>query len=201
MLVSSKISAKSIAPVNKPVVKKKTKQQPETLLVTTDASTEFVSDMDISLTKAIGLIKPGINTHFYSFGNFNLVRLIMYLLKQTGPVHLFMTSYSFSNKSIQQLQNHIENDKLLSFQLLIDNRVRSISPKPFQMIASCFNYRCTSVHAKIALLWNDNWKISIVTSQNATDNPKMERGIIFTDPAVFDFDHKNLTDAFLRGTT
>jgi hypothetical protein len=29
----------------------------------------------------------------------------------------------------------------------------------------------------------------------------MERGIIFTDPAVFDFDHKNLTDAFLRGTT
>jgi hypothetical protein len=201
MLVSSKISAKSIAPVNKPVVKKKTKQQPETLLATTDDSTEFVSDMDISLTKAIGLIKPGINTHFYSFGNFNMVRLIMYLLKQTGPVHLFMTSYSFSNKSIQQLQNHIENDKLLSFQLLIDNRVRSISPKPFQMIASCFNYRCTSVHAKIALLWNDNWKISIVTSQNATDNPKMERGIIFTDPAVFDFDHKNLTDAFLRGTT
>jgi hypothetical protein len=201
MLVSSKFSAKSIAPVNKPVVKKKTKQQPETLLDTTDASTEFVSDMDISLTKAIGLIKPDINTHFYSFGNFNLVRLIMYLLKQTGPVHLFMTSYSFSNKSIQQLQNHIENDKLLSFQLLIDNRVRSISPKPFQMIASCFNYRCTSVHAKIALLWNDNWKISIVTSQNATDNPKMERGIIFTDPAVFDFDHKNLSDAFLRGTT
>ncbi len=201
MLVSSKISAKSIAPAHKPVVQKKTKQQPETLFAKADASTEFVSDMDISLTKAIGLINPGINTHYYSFGNFNLVRLIMYLLKQTGPVHLFMTSYSFSNKSIQQLQNHIENDKLLSFQLLIDNRVRSISPKPFQMIASCFNYRCTSVHAKIALLWNENWKISIVTSQNATDNPKMERGIIFTDPAVFDFDHKNLTDAFLRGTT
>jgi hypothetical protein len=201
MLVSSKISAKNIVPVQKTVVKKNIRHPPDTLLAATNQTTEFVSDMDISLTKAIGLIKPGINTHFYSFGNFNLVRLIMYLLKQTGPAHLFMTSYSFSNKSIQQLQNHIENDKLLSFQLLIDNRVRSISPKPFQMIASCFNYRCTSVHAKIALLWNDNWKISIVTSQNATDNPKMERGIIFTDPAIFDFDHKNLTDAFLRGTT
>jgi hypothetical protein len=201
MLVSCKISCKNIAPEKKTVVKKNIRQPPDTLLAATNQTTEFVSDMDISLTKAIGLIKPGINTHFYSFGNFNLVRLIMYLLKQTGPAHLFMTSYSFSNKSIQQLQNHIENDKLLSFQLLIDNRVRSISPKPFQMIASCFNYRCTSVHAKIALLWNDNWKISIVTSQNATDNPKMERGIIFTDPAIFDFDHKNLTDAFLRGTT
>ena len=124
----------------------------------------------------------------------------MYLIKQTGPVHLFMTSYSFSSKSIQQLQNHIEKDKIISFKLILDNRVRSISPKPFQIIASCFNYRCTSVHAKIALLWNDNWKIAIVTSQNATDNPKMERGIIFTDPSVFDFDLKNLNDAFLRGT-
>lgn len=201
MLVSSKSRIKPTAPIQKSYTKKNGKQQPSSITEPADQKAEFVSDMDISLTKAIGLIKPGTNTHFYSFGNFNLVRLIMYLLKQTGPVHLFMTSYSFSNKSIQQLQNHIENDKLLSFQLLIDNRVRSISPKPFQMIASCFNYRCTSVHAKIALLWNDNWKISIVTSQNATDNPKMERGIIFTDPAVFDFDHKNLTDAFLRGTT
>jgi hypothetical protein len=201
MLVSSKSHLKPTAPIQKSSAKKMGKQQPISITEPSGQPVEFVSDMDISLTKAIGLIKPGINTHFYSFGNFNLVRLIMYLLKQTGPVHLFMTSYSFSNKSIQQLQNHIENDKLLSFQLLIDNRVRSISPKPFQMIASCFNYRCTSVHAKIALLWNDNWKISIVTSQNATDNPKMERGIIFTDPTIFDFDHKNLTDAFLRGTT
>ena len=162
--------------------------------------TEFVSDMDKSLTAAIGVINPKVNTHYYSFGNFNLVRLIMYIIKQTGPVNLSMTSYSFSSKSIQQLQNHIENEKIISFKLILDNRVRSISPKPFQIIASCFNYRCTSVHAKIALLWNDNWKLAIVTSQNATDNPKMERGIIFTDPAVFDFDLKNFNDAFLRGT-
>jgi hypothetical protein len=201
MLVYSKSHFKLPPSIQKSSPKKIGKQQPITITEPSGQPAEFVSDIDISLTKAIGLIKPGINTHFYSFGNFNLVRLIMYLLKQTGPVNLFMTSYSFSNKSIQQLQNHIENDKLLSFQLLIDNRVRSISPKPFQIIASCFNYRCTSVHAKIALLWNDNWKISIVTSQNATDNPKMERGIIFTDPAIFEFDHKNLTDAFLRGTT
>ena len=184
----------------KPVNKKQQKPQPVTFTEPSEQPAEFISDMDKSLTAAIGLLNPNLNTHYYSFGNFNLVRLIMYLIKQTGPVHLFMTSYSFSSKSIQQLQNHIEKDKIISFKLILDNRVRSISPKPFQIIASCFNYRCTSVHAKIALLWNDNWKIAIVTSQNATDNPKMERGIIFTDPSVFDFDLKNLNDAFLRGT-
>jgi hypothetical protein len=76
-----------------------------------------------------------------------------------------------------------------------------MSPKPFQMIAASFNYRCISVHAKVALLWNDNWKISIITSQNATDNPKLERGIIFTDPEIFEFDYKVLVNEFERGST
>ncbi len=200
MLHPTKSPHTSPSQTQKPVNKKPGKLQPVSFTEDSAQPAEFVSDMDKSLTAAIGLLNPKLNTHYYSFGNFNLVRLIMYLIKQTGPVHLFMTSYSFSNKSIQQLQNHIENDKIISFKLILDNRVRSISPKPFQIIASCFNYRCTSVHAKIALLWNDNWKISIVTSQNATDNPKMERGIIFTDHTVFDFDLKNLNDAFLRGT-
>ena len=194
------VAQKTALSKNKPATKKTGKLHPVSYTEYSEQPAEFISAMDKSLTAAIGLINQKVNTHFYSFGNFNLVRLIMYIIKQTGPVNLCMTSYSFSNKSIQQLQRHIETDQLISFKLILDNRVRSISPKPFQMIASCFNYRCTSVHAKIALLWNDNWKLSIVTSQNATDNPKMERGIIFTNPAVFDFDLKNFNDAFLRGT-
>ena len=194
------VAQKTALSKNKPATKKTGKLHPVSYTEYSEQPAEFISAMDKSLTAAIGLINQKVNTHFYSFGNFNLVRLIMYIIKQTGPVNLCMTSYSFSNKSIQQLQRHIETDQLISFKLILDNRVRSISPKPFQMIASCFNYRCTSVHAKIALLWNDVWKLSIVTSQNATDNPKMERGILFTDPAVFDFDLKNFNDAFLRGT-
>ena len=160
----------------------------------------FVSDEEKSLTLAIGQLENGKEHHYYSWGNFNLVRLIGYLIKQTGPVHVFMTSYSFSQKSIEQLQNKISKKEILSFKVILDNRVRVMSPKPFQMIAGSFDYRCISVHAKVALLWNDQWKISIVTSQNATDNPKLERGTIFTDPQVFNFDLKVLTNEFERGS-
>jgi hypothetical protein len=174
--------------------------QPVTLRVDTGPRT-FVSDADQSLLHSIGLLEEGRDLHFYSFGNFNLVRLIMHLLKQTGPAHLFMTSYSFSQRSIEQIKNRLEQGQLLSFRVIVDNRVRTMSPKPFQMLSTSFNYRCTSIHAKVALLWNDQWHLSIVTSQNATDNPKMERGVIQTDPQVFAFDLKNLEDAFNRGTT
>lgn len=170
-------------------------------LVCLEGASVFVADDEKNLGKAIGQLQPGKATHFYSWGNFNLVRLIMYILKQTGPAHAFMTSYSFSQKSIEQLQNRIESKELLSFKVIIDNRVRSMSPKPFQMLIDSFDYRCTSVHAKVALIWNEKWKICITTSQNATDNPKLERGTIFTDPEVFNFDLKVLENEFERGTT
>jgi hypothetical protein len=160
----------------------------------------FIADAEKALTRSIGQLENGREHHFYSWGNFNLVRLISYLIKQTGPAHVFMTSYSFSQKSIEQLQHKISKGEILSFRIILDNRVRVMSPKPFQMIASSFNYRCISVHAKVALIWNDQWKITIVTSQNATDNPKLERGTIFTDAQVFNFDLKVLENEFERGS-
>ena len=168
--------------------------------ISDQGNVSFIADKDQSLSKAIGQLIAGKDTHYYSWGNFNLVRLIIYLIRQTGPVHCLMTSYSFSQTSIEQLQNRIEKKDLLSFRVIIDNRVKTMSPKPFQMLMQSFEYRCTSVHAKVALLWNDKWKLSIVTSQNATDNPKLERGTIFTDYSVFDFDLKVLEDEFKRGT-
>jgi hypothetical protein len=163
-------------------------------------SSIFVTDADKSLTKAIGQLQNGLTTHFYSWGNFNLVRLMMYILKQTGPANAFMTSYSFSQKSIEQINLKLSQKQLLSFRVIVDNRVKTMSPIPFQMLMNSFDYRCTSIHAKIALIWNKDWKITILTSQNATDNPKMERGTIFTNPSVFDFDLKTLENEFLAGS-
>ena len=108
MLRPTKSPQPKTVQTQKSVSKKPGKLQPVSFTEDAEQPAEFISDMDKSLTAAIGLLNPNVNTHFYSFGNFNLVRLIMYIIKQTGPVNLCMTSYSFSNKSIQQLQRHIE---------------------------------------------------------------------------------------------
>lgn len=166
-----------------------------------DVSVDFLADTDTILTKLLHEIKPGINYHFYSWANFNLVRLITHLLKFTGPAHLLMTSYSFSQKSVEAMLSRKQSGLLLSVRILTDNRVKSMSPKPFQMLKESFDTRCISVHSKVALIYNDSWKITVVTSQNATDNPKLERGIIFTDPQIFDFDFKILENEFNGGAT
>jgi hypothetical protein len=176
-----------------------TKQQPD-VIVTEQSANEIADDKDKQLIKSIGQLQKGKTTHYYSYGNFNLVRLLIHILKQTGPANVFMTSYSFSQTSIEQLLNHRQKGNILSFRVIVDNRVKTMSPIPFQMLSTAFDYRCSSIHAKVALVWNDNWNISVVTSQNATDNPKLERGTIFTDIETFNFDKNALENEFLRGT-
>jgi hypothetical protein len=186
-------------------IKKKTENSSSNELelsrVENDGDSMFFDDKNKILTRVIGPIENGKNIHYYSYGNFNLVRLLLFLLSHTGPAHAFMTSYSFSQRSVEALKKKLDKNQLLSFRVLIDNRVRSMSPKPFQMLTQCFDYRCSSIHAKVALLWNETWNLSVVTSQNATDNPKMERGTIFTSKSVFDFDYNALNNEFKRGTT
>lgn len=151
----------------------------------------------------LGKLTQCVNKHFYSNGAFNLIQLVLYILRQTGPAHLFICTYSISTDSIATLVRYREQGDILDVRFLIDNRVRTISPKPFDYLITSFPdaYRCCALHAKVALIWNRDWKISIVGSQNATHNPKLERGIIHTQESVFDFDLRVLQDEFDRGNT
>lgn len=161
----------------------------------------FVNDSSASLRLLLGDLRQDTAKHFWSYGNFNMMRLIFWLLEQTGPSSILMSTYSISPKTIQGILNRRESGMIKDFRIIIDNRVRSISPKPFAMMAASFDYRCISIHAKVACIWNDNWKISIVSSQNATDNPKIERGTIYTVPEVFNFDKLALDEIFDKGRT
>ncbi len=151
----------------------------------------------------LGTLQHGVVKHFYSRGAFNLVQLVLYCLKQTGPAHVFLSSYSIAEDSLSTIKRREESGEILSIRFLIDNRVRTISPKPFDYLATAFEgkYRCCALHAKVALIWNDKWNISVITSMNATHNPKLERGIIYTDNKVFNFDLQFLENEFNEGTT
>lgn len=153
--------------------------------------------------KYLGTIEQGVNKHFYTRGAFDLVQLVLYILKQTGPADVVISSYSISESTLKTLRKMVDKGEITSIRFLIDNRVRSISPKPFDVMIHSFPgcYRCLALHAKVALISNSEWKISVIGSQNATHNPKLERGIIHTDPNIYAFDEEILNDEFNRGTT
>ncbi len=153
--------------------------------------------------RGVGRVEHGKTKHFYSDGAFNLIQLVTYILKQTGPAHVLLTSYSIAEESVQVLRRKVDKGEILDIRFIIDNRVKSMSPKPFDVLARSFPgcFRCRAIHAKVALIYNEMWKITVIGSQNATRNPKLERGIIHTDEEVFNFDLKILEDEFDKGTT
>ena len=162
---------------------------------------ELVAELLLS-PRGLGIITDGHDKHFYSNGAFNLVQLVLYMLRQTGTAHVFISSYSIAVQSLAMLRRKLDKGELLSIRFLIDNRVRTISPKPFDYLVTAFAgcYRCCALHAKVALVWNDTHHWALVGSQNATNNPKLERGIIHTRREIFDFDYQHLTHEFDQGT-
>ena len=169
---------------------KDNKKQPE--VFNSSGSAYYFTAENSLLTKNLGKIIPGESKHFWSFGNFNMMRLIFWILEQIGTAEIILSTYSISPKTIQGVINRREKGIIKDIRFIVDNRVRSLSPKPFDLLVHNFDYRCISIHAKVARIWNDQWKITVVSSQNATDNPKMERGTIFTDDKIFEFDKKSI---------
>lgn len=161
---------------------------------------EVITDV-LERTSQLGSVKQGVDKHFYSNWAVNLVQLMLYVLRQTGPAHVFLSTYSIAEDSISTLRRYVDDGTILSIRFLIDNRVRSISPKPFAHLITSFpdSYRCTSLHAKVALISNEGWHVSIVGSQNATHNPKLERGIIHTSEDIWRFDNNIMYEQFDKG--
>ena len=187
-----------------PIEERKGEHKPSNLrtMEAEDTDDEVVLQV-ISSPEGLGQLCQGKARHYYSSGAFNLIQLVLYILRQTGPAHLFLATYSISDRSITTLRNHVDDGQILSIRFLIDNRVRTISPKPFDHLLTAFpkQTRCRTLHAKVALVWNENWHVSVVGSQNATHNPKLERGIIHTSKIIFDFDKQVLENEFDNGTT
>lgn len=150
------------------------------------------------LSKHLGEIENGMFYQFYSFGRFSMHDVITYLLKQTGAAHIIAGTWSISQDSIEQLVRMKNKGEILSMQFVLDPRVKVTKAKPLQMLMANFPFVFSAWHAKVTTIENENWNISIVSSQNMTQNPKIERGCIFTDKETFDFDKQVLTDELQR---
>lgn len=157
-----------------------------------------ISNPDGILRKQIGKLKQGECVNFWSYGSFSLHELMFYILTLTGPAHINMCTWSISQEAVEQITRKFEKGEILSIRFLLDPRVKVCKVKPLQMLIANFDYVMTRVHAKVVTLENSEWKISIVSSQNATTNPKLERGMIIISDEVFEFDKKIFEDEFER---
>lgn len=66
------------------------------------ADIDTIADV-LERTSQLGIIHQSADKHFYSNGAFNLVQLMLYVLRQTGAAHVFLSTYSIAEDSISTL--------------------------------------------------------------------------------------------------
>lgn len=157
---------------------------------------DFVGHPWDILSKHIGNIEQNSVINFWSFGRYAMHDVINYIIRKIGPCVVSACTWAISEKAVQLILNRMLDGLITDFRLWIDPRVKVRNPTPLAMCLNKFPVVISPVHAKVALLENANWKVSVCGSLNFTTNPQPERGVIQTFESVYNSDKILFDDAF-----
>lgn len=135
----------------------------------------------------------------YLSNTLQVADVLKWILDQTGPAHVQMTSFSISEEFLRRIF-FIEKEGLIrSLDIVLDfkatNKTLILWPFIAQTVENCY---LASNHSKILLVYNDQWTVSVVMSQNLTRGNRFESGFVSTDKSVFDSLHEQVNYVITR---
>jgi hypothetical protein len=151
------------------------------LLIRDNNAAEALADFDED-TDVVGLMT----------GRFGLIHMLRHLFRLTGPAHLTVSSWRLYAEDVDRVLRTLHAGRLLSARWLLDHTFQHRQPLEANQIREKFGrhaLRVTRNHAKFLLLATPcrHWTITIKTSPNLNQNPRLEHWDITNDPALFDF--------------
>lgn len=112
--------------------------------------------------------------------------ILQWILDQTGQASVKIASFSISEEFLRRLFFIEKSGLIKDIDIILDfkatNKTLILWPFIEQTVKNCY---LASSHAKILLVGNDRWKVSVVMSQNLTRGNRFESGFISTSPEVF----------------
>ena len=141
-----------------------------------------------------------------------LFDIIEYILTQTGPASIYISTFSTSEEFLRRIFKLRQKGMLTSAVMLADLKASRKTVNLYRFISSVFDYvYLTENHSKVILIHNAQWHVSICTSQNQTRGNRTESGMISTSPEIYfklqgqfsDIvnNHSILLDGLFNGTT
>lgn len=153
----------------------------------------FTKNQELSLR--IPSIEMDTCIHYSTAGLWSTHELLAHLLSFTGPAHVYLCTWSIKEFPVRMLVGMIDSGLITGMHCLLDNRVKTQTPEVFHLVKLHAVQACQSVcHAKVTVIENENWSISIVGSANYTNNPRIETGIITLTRSSGEFHKKWILD-------
>lgn len=149
----------------------------------------------------IGELRPGMELFVLTFGQFSFVDALVYLLQETGPADMVLSTWTAAAADLSEAHQLVEDRKIKEFRLLIDHNMlrRPNAEKLVRHIRERFGdegFRTTQCHAKFAAIRNETWHLAVRTSMNLNTNPRLENLEISDDPDLCGFLFSVVDDVF-----
>jgi len=149
----------------------------------------------------VGELEQGSEIFGLTKGQISLIDILSYVLDTTGPAHISISTWTAAESSVTQALGFLNSGKILTMRLMIDPSFKARKPGFCKSLISIFgpdSIRSFRNHSKFILVKNDNWNISIRTSMNLNQNPRMESFDISTDAEMFHFLNSVVDEIFLK---
>ena len=123
----------------------------------------------------------------YFSSDFQLYHLLEFVLEQTGPANVTLTTFSVSEEFVRKLAQMKNSGFISRLTIIADHRT---AVKALRLTLFTNNIAeellLGNNHAKVILVENSEWKVSVVTSQNQTRGNRIECGMICTYREIYD---------------
>jgi hypothetical protein len=126
-------------------------------------------------------------------GHWSLHEMIAYLLTITGPAVVWLATWGFATEPLKHLLKALREERITQLHLLLSDRVRLQCPQAFQLLQQALNdpdmrdrmrVRTAKTHVKMVVITNADHHITVDTSANLTDNPRLEKYLVRTHHAA-----------------
>jgi len=152
-------------------------------------SHSVIGKVNQTVDQVMFMAKQNETIHFVSLGDWSTHDLLFYYLVKLGtPCRVCFTTWSISEFAIRQLYSFVQQGLITSLSGLFDyrNGIHKAGEVQFlQQITT--DVQPSKCHAKVCIIQNDHWGISIVTSGNFTRNPRIEAGTVSFSKDIADF--------------
>lgn len=152
-----------------------------------------------SAAEAIGTLTPDLNLFGLTKGQFSLVDLLSAVLRQTGPARLSCSTWTAADASLAEVEEFLHSGLITDARFLVDFSFQRRQPGILNQMRQRFGSDCVRVtrnHSKFVLLKNEAWQLTLKTSMNLNQNPRLENFELSTDPGLFGFLEQLLNEMF-----
>lgn len=124
-----------------------------------------------------------------------IYHLIEKITEQTGPVMVCATTFSVAEEFLRSMLRLKKAGTVKRLEIVADLKSAAKTVKINDLLKGVADaVFMAENHSKVVLMFNDEYRIVIITSQNQTRGNRTEAGVIYRDDDVFDFFMKSVDD-------